>query len=144
MIVVSRGVSHAELKAESHSRAILLLERAVAKDPLYSIAHGSVAIVQLQRAQRNWGSFDEAKARGLEAARLALKTGRNNPLSLSQAGFAVAILGGQTEEALIQFERALQLDPNAAKSWRLSGWVNWIAGNHERSIQRAMELESDG
>ena len=58
------------------------------------------------------------------------------------AGVALAILIGESDEALALIERSLQLNPNSAGAWMVSGMVRAYAGDSataiahfERSIQ---------
>ena len=90
-----------------------------------------------------WGSIAEAKARGYEAAKLAVELGKDDPIALSLGGFGIAFLGGRLEEGLAHIERALTLNPNSLVAWRYGGTASWMIGQHEKSIQyyeRAMQL----
>ena len=127
----------------STSQALELLDRAIAADRQFSTAYGFVANTHWDRALNGWGSIDEAKARGYEAARLAVELGKDDPVALTLGGYGIAYLGGRLDEGLAHIERALALNPNSLVAWRLVGAVSWMTGQHEKSIQyfeRAMQL----
>jgi tetratricopeptide (TPR) repeat protein len=127
----------------STSQALELLNRAIAADPRFSAAYGSVASVHWNRLLFGWGSIAEAKARGYEAAKLAVELGKDDPIALSLGGLGIAFLGGRPEEGLAHVERSLTLNPNSVAARRNAGAVCWMTGQHEKSIQyfeQAMQL----
>jgi TolB-like protein/class 3 adenylate cyclase len=127
----------------STSQALELLARAIAADRRFSTAYGFLANTHWDRLLNGWGSIDEAKARGYEAARLAVELGKDDPVALTLGGYGIAYLGGRLDEGLAHIERALTLNPNSLMAWRLGGAVSWMTGQHEKSIQyfeRAMQL----
>jgi tetratricopeptide (TPR) repeat protein len=127
----------------SINQALELLHRAIAADPLFSYAHGFVASAHWTRVINGWGSIAEAKARGYEAAKLAVEIGKDDPAALTHAGFGIAFLGGRVAEGLAHIERALTLNPNSLVAWRIGGSAYWKISQHEKSIQyyeRALQL----
>jgi TolB-like protein/class 3 adenylate cyclase len=127
----------------STSQALELLNRAIAADPRFSAAYGFVASAHWNRVLYGWGSIADAKARGYEAAKLAVELGKDDPIALALGGLGIAYLGGRLEEGLAHIERSLTLNPNALGAWRNGGSVSWMIGQHEKSIQyyeRAMQL----
>ena len=132
-----------EPSQSSIDEALVLLDRAIAADPKFSAAYGLVASAHWKRLVHSWGSVAEAKARGYEAAKIAVEMGDNDPVALTLGGFGIAYLGGRPEEGLAHIERALTLNPNFLLAWRMGGTVSWMAGKHEKSIQyfeRSMQL----
>jgi TolB-like protein len=129
---------------ESINCALEMLARAVAIDPRYSTAYGLISQCHVQQLHGGWGSVADVKMRGLEAARLAAETGRDDPRALGWAANGIARFGGKIEEALAHIERALILNPDSTHVRRLSGWTCIVAGRHERAIEhfkRAMQLD---
>jgi tetratricopeptide (TPR) repeat protein len=127
----------------SINEALILLERAVGADPKFSAAYGLVARAYWTRLMYGWGPFDEANARGYEAAKIAVEIDGDDPVALALGGFGIAYLGGRPEEGLPYIDRALTINPNSLWAWRLGGVVSWMTGRHEKSIQyfgRAMQL----
>jgi adenylate cyclase len=132
-----------ERTESSISQALELLDRAIAADPQFSSAYGYVACAHWIRVSDEWSSIAEAKARGYEAARLAVELGKDDPIALTLGGYGIAYLGGRLEEGLAHIERALTLNPNSLAAWRHGGTAYWMTGQHEKSIQyyeRAMQL----
>jgi adenylate cyclase len=132
-----------EITEASVNTALELLDRAIAIDPNFSSAHGLVANCYWYRVFQNWGPAAEAQARGLEAAELAIETGREDPVALARGGLGIAYLGGRPHEGLAHIERALALNPNFLIGRRFGGWVSFFTGDHKKSIEhfeRSMEL----
>jgi adenylate cyclase len=95
-------------------QAASLLKQAVQLDPNYSSAHGLIANCHIDRFMSHGIPLrKEEVAEGLEAAKRAVETGRDNADALSRGALGIAILGGRPNEALIYSERALVLNPNS-------------------------------
>jgi adenylate cyclase len=85
---------------------------------------------------------ETATTEGVRLARLAARKGQDDPDALWMAGISLAILIGETDEGLALIERSLQLNPNSAGAWMVSGMVRAYANDiavgithFERSIQ---------
>ncbi|MBV8189351.1 MAG: helix-turn-helix domain-containing protein [Alphaproteobacteria bacterium] len=132
-----------QFSEETHREALLLLDRAIALDPRYSNAYGLASVLELQRNRRHWGDHEETRARSLHLAKLAVETGWDDPLVLTQGGFALVGLGSRPADGLACIERALTLDPNFTPAMRAAGWACWALGDHPKSIawfERAMQF----
>jgi adenylate cyclase len=115
--------------------AIELLGRAIATDQHFSAAYGFLAHAYLMLVVYGWGSVDEAKMRGFDAAKKAVELGRDDPIALSLGGLSIAYFGGRPEEGLVHIERALTLDPNYIGGWQSAGTVRCWVGDHEKCIE---------
>ena len=125
----------------SINEALVLLDRAIRSDPKFTSAYAFVALAYCIQYLRSLS--DKAKARGYEAAKLALEIGNDDPIALALGGLAIALLGGRLEEGLAHIERSQVLNPSYLPAWRLGGTVLGMMGKHENSIQyyeRTMEL----
>ena len=92
-----RAIAEIRENTESSiSQALELLDRAIAADPRFSSAYGFVACAHWNRFIYSWGSIAEAKARGYEAAKLAVELGKDDPIALSLGGYGIAYLGRPT------------------------------------------------
>jgi TolB-like protein/class 3 adenylate cyclase len=132
-----------EAKADLNVQALTLLYRAIELDPNYSSAYGLIANVHWNRLILDLVPLGEANARGLEAARRAIETGRDNPDALARGGLGIALLGGRPEEGLPHLERALALNPNSLLVTRNAGVVFGMVGDHARGLalyERTMQL----
>jgi tetratricopeptide (TPR) repeat protein len=84
--------------------------------------------------------MEDRATEGAEAARLArqaVELGKDNAIALSMGGFALAFLAGEVEDGAAFIDEALNLNPNLAAGWLLSGWVYLYLGKPEVTIERA-------
>jgi adenylate cyclase len=116
----------------SYDEAPLLLDRAVAIDPNNSTALALMAWCYVNRQEQ---TTPDLRTRGLTAARMALRVGRDDSRALSGAGIGIARFGDNLDEALTYTERAVTLNVNDAWAWTAAGWVSSLAGRLERSIE---------
>ncbi len=106
------------LEKEESTKALELLEKALAIDPNYPLALSLAGWCHAQRSVYNFVediAGSQAKARAL--AERAAELGGDDPIILAVLG-AVHTFVGNLGTARILLERALALDPNAA--WRRS------------------------
>lgn len=132
---------HNTLRLEDSQEALRLLDRAVALDPNYAAAYGLAAYCHMRQRQRG-GISSATTTEGVRLAREAARKGQDDPEALWMAGVALAMLIGESDEALASIERSLQLNPNSAGAWMASGMTRAYAGDSataiahfERSIQ---------
>jgi len=139
-----RAIAEIQNRSESSlNRAIELLGHAIAADQHFSAAYGFLANAYLILRVNGWGSDNETKTRGFDAAQTAVELGRDDPIALSLGGFSLAYLGGRLEEGLAHIERALALNPNYVGAWQGRGTVHCWIGDHEKCIQyheRSLQL----
>ncbi len=132
-----------DLTKDSLTEALALLDRCIAADRRYSSAYALACLCHINRKMLNWDLAGETEVNGLQAAKLAIETGKDNPAALASAEIAIAHLGGNLEEGLAQIERSLSLNPNSALGWWAGGYVHFWLGEHESSIayfHKAMRL----
>ena len=131
---------HNTVTYEDSREALHLLDHAIRLDPNYAAAYGLAAYCHMRQRQRSWVASSTEE--GVRLAKLAARKGQDDPEALWMAGIALAMLIGESEEALGWIERSLQLNPNSAGAWMVSGMVRAYAGDSataithfERSIQ---------
>jgi adenylate cyclase len=132
-----------DLTEDSLTEALALLDRCIAADRRYSSAYALACLCHMNRKMLNWDVVGETEVKGLQAAKAAIETGKDDPAALASAGIAIAHLGGNLEEGLAQIERSLSLNPNCALGWWAGGYVHFWLGEHGRSIayfHKAMRL----
>jgi len=118
--------------------------RAIELDPSYAAAYGMAAWCHVLRKNYGWMP-DDAQA-NIEVERLARQAARlakNDAIALYTAGFALARVLGQLDAGAALIDRALELEPNLAAAWHLSGWVRIYLSEPETAIEhmaRAMRL----
>jgi DNA-binding SARP family transcriptional activator/TolB-like protein len=114
-----------------------LLRQSLTLDPDAPSAHGLFAQWHLLLVAQGW--THEPAAKMAEAARLADRGALLDPQdaqSLVMSGHVRATAGGRLREALSLHERALQLNPNLASAWSLSGLAHAYAGNLDEAQRR--------
>ena len=132
-----------DLTKDSLTEALALLDHCIAADRRYSSAYGLACLCHMNRKMLNWDLAGETEVNGLQAAKVAIETGKDNPAALASAGIAIAHLGGKLEEGLAQIERSLSLNPNSALGRWAGGYVHFWLGEHKKSIEyfhKAMRL----
>lgn len=115
-----------------------LLQRAISRDPSYSVAYAWLAIWQIFRLGQGYSRDHDVESR--EARRLAQLALDNDPfdaLALAVYGHTSAFLFGEHEAALDLFERATAYNPNSALCWGLSSSTYVYVGQYEEAIRRA-------
>ncbi|WP_119272266.1 BTAD domain-containing putative transcriptional regulator [Taklimakanibacter deserti] len=126
---------------EDGREALRLLDRAIELDPDYAAAYGLAAYCRMRQRQRGW--VDSTTSEGVRLARLAARKGQDDPDALWMAGVSLAMLIGESDEALALIERSLGLNPNSAGAWLVSGVVRAYAGDSATGIahfERSIEL----
>src|SRR5690242_17714611 len=78
-----------------------------------------------------YGPWDASRVQEIaettRLARRAVELGRDDALALCWAGYSLAYVVGELHDGAAFIDRALQLNPNLARAWNLSGWVRiWL------------------
>ncbi|WP_245513014.1 adenylate/guanylate cyclase domain-containing protein [Rhizobium sp. BK376] len=121
---------------ESVTRAIPLLEKAVAVDPGYGRAHAFLAWCHGQNLGYIWSKNPEWELKiTLAAIEAASRSIDDDPSGLTAVGGAMSHCGDQAR-ATVYLERALTLDPNNAWAWARFGWVASYRGEPDRAKER--------
>ncbi|GLR87987.1 winged helix-turn-helix domain-containing protein [Bradyrhizobium iriomotense] len=109
------------------------LQRALALEPTYALAHGFAAMSHHNRFLRA-GLKEEDRLASVRHARLAIEHGRDDALALTFAGFSLGMDAHDRQAAFAAFEAALALSPSTALAWILGSVVAGWAGEAERAI----------
>jgi TolB-like protein len=124
------------------ANALPLLQRALALDPGYALAHGLAAMCHHNRFLRA-GLQEEDRTASLCHARLALEHGRDDALALTFAGFCLGMDAHDRTAAFVAFETALALSPSAALAYIFGSVIHSWAGVAHSAIEwgeRALRL----
>jgi TolB-like protein/class 3 adenylate cyclase/tetratricopeptide (TPR) repeat protein len=140
-----RGFSKLEqLKKQPVIEALPLLEKAIELDPGLALAYAAAAGCHVFRAASGWSEDRAAEARtALRLARKAIELNQDDAVVLSQAGWTLAFLGNELDEAIDYLKRATNADANSAMAWRFRGLTSMHLGKHDDALeyfQRTMRL----
>ena len=121
---------------EFSGQALPLLEKAIAIEPDYAVAHAYIAWCYEIRHLRG-GVHDESRAAALRHARLAIATGGDDATALAVAAFVIGILERDYQTAFIAFDRAIALSPSSAQAFGFSASIRAWAGDSPTSVEQA-------
>jgi TolB-like protein/class 3 adenylate cyclase/tetratricopeptide (TPR) repeat protein len=129
---------------QENDKALAQFFKAIEFDAGYASAYGMATWCYQRRYSFRWGENREQDR--IEAMRLAgraVAMGKDDAVALYAAGFTFVVVAHDVEGGAALIERALQLNPNSAVAWGLSGLVHAYLGVPETAIehvQRGMRL----
>jgi len=126
-------VEGCEAKLTARPGAIEALDRAIAADPGFALAHAAKAHALLERG-------DAAAAHATMAAAKAI-TGGLSPREVSHVGFFDLLLAGEAEAALAVLREHLDSWPRDAVVLATTAFTNGLIGSSGRAGQKRMLLE---
>ncbi|WGS18781.1 MULTISPECIES: adenylate/guanylate cyclase domain-containing protein [unclassified Bradyrhizobium] len=127
---------------EPATRALPLLERAVAIDPDYAAAHAAIALchhIQYQRGSRR----EQEKDAALRHARIALARAGDDATTLGAAAFVIGSEEQDYESAFDAFDRAIGSTPSCFMALSFGSMIYAWAGSYEKAVEygeRAIRL----
>jgi adenylate cyclase len=116
------------------TKALALLDRALALDPTYALAHGSAAMCHHNRFLRA-GLREEDRAASIRHAQDALGYGQDDALALTLAGFCIGMDAHDRAAAFTAFEAALAVSPSTALTYICGSVIFSWGGEAERAIE---------
>jgi TolB-like protein len=121
---------------EPSARALSLLERALAVEPDYALAHAYAAMCHHNRFLR--AGLEEAdRAASVHHAREAIANGQDDALALTFAAFSLGMDAHDRGAAFTAFDAALTVTPSSALTYILGSVVLGWGGEAERAIDWA-------
>ncbi len=124
------------------TKALVLLERALALDATYALAHAFAAMCHHCLFLRA-GLHEESRMASIRHAQAAIIHGQDDALALTFAGFSIGMDGHDHAAAFAALEAALAVSPSSALTYIVGGVIFGWAGEAERAIEwgeRAMRL----
>jgi adenylate cyclase len=124
------------------TKALVFLERALALDPTYALAHAYAAASHHCLFLRA-GLNEENRTASIRHAQAAIMHGQDDALALTFAGFSIGMDGHDHAAAFAAFEAALAVSPSSALTYILGSVILGWGGEAERAIEwgeRAMRL----
>lgn len=119
---------------EQVTRALLLLERAIALDPAYALAHGNAAMSHHCLFLRA-GLREADRDASIRHARSAILHGQDDAAALTLAGFCIGMDGHDREAAFTALEAALAISSSSALTYILGSVLLGWGGEAERAIE---------
>src|SRR5215475_10844298 len=121
---------------EGVRRALELAERALERDPNYGSALAVATRCHTNIYACGWTKDLEAtRKEGIELARRALRVAGDDPFIIDNAAISLALFGEDIATTITLVERSLQLNPNFALGWFLSGQVRLWAGRYDLALE---------
>ena len=119
---------------EQVTRALALLERAIALEPAYALAHGNAAMCHHCLFLRA-GLQEMERAASIRHARAAILHGQDDALALTWAGFSIGMDAHDRAAAFTAFEAALAVSPSSALTYILGSVTLAWGGEAGRAIE---------
>ena len=122
------------LMPEEASRAIPLLEQALALEPDYAVAHGYAALcheILYVRAGRQ----EENRSKSVRHGHAAISLGQDDAVALTCGGNAIGMVSHDRALAQEAFEAALAISPSTAAAYMWGALNMGWAGEAERAIE---------
>lgn len=119
---------------EQVTRALALLDRAIALEPAYALAHGNAAMCHHCLFLRA-GLQEINRASSIRHARSAIVHGQDDALALTWAGFSIGMDAHDRAAAFAALEAALAISPSSALTYILGSVVLGWNGEAERAIE---------
>lgn len=114
--------------------ALALLERAIALEPDYALAHGNAAMCHHCLFLRK-GLREENRTASIRYARSALIFGQDDAAALTLAGFSLGMDGHDRVAAFTAMDAALAVSPSSALTYILGSVILGWGGEAERAIE---------
>lgn len=127
---------------EQVTQALVLLERAIALEPSYALAHGNAAMCHHCLFLRA-GLREASRADSIRHARSAIAYGQDDAVALTLAGFSIGMDGHDRSAAFTALDAALAISPSSALTYILGSVMLGWGGDADRAIewsQRGMRL----
>jgi tetratricopeptide (TPR) repeat protein len=124
------------------AKGLVLLQRALALDPAYSLAHGFAAMGHHNRFLRA-GLREDDRLASIRHARAAIALGQDDALALTFAGFSIGMDAHDRGAAFASFEAALAVSPSTALAYIVGSVILGWTGEASRALEwgnRGMRL----
>ncbi|MDJ0950837.1 MAG: adenylate/guanylate cyclase domain-containing protein [Alphaproteobacteria bacterium] len=137
--LVSQAMSYyGRMTTQDSERAVAMLRQAVEKYPQYGPAHSLLAFTLLVSGHVGWIPESQDMHYAAELAHRAARLDDQDPWAYLALGY-LAFTERQTDEAVRQYMRALDLNPNFATAYGYMGWALVFDGQSEEAIRHFQE-----
>jgi TolB-like protein/class 3 adenylate cyclase len=122
---------------EANLEIIELTRAASAIDPQFALPHALAVFSFTQRKAFGWSTeLAQETSETSRLARHAIELDKDDARVLAMAGFGLAYVVGEVEEAAIFLTRAVQLDPNLVLARTWLGWTKVYLGDTDGAIEQ--------
>src|SRR5262245_42330325 len=122
---------------EQSEEVLRLAYKAIELDPGFAPAYGVAAWYHTRRAVNLWTADGvQERADALRLARQAAELGKEDAFALAWAGYVFALVSRNVEQGANLVDRAIELNPNLALAWGISGWMGLVLGQPDIAIER--------
>jgi TolB-like protein len=122
---------------QANDEALRLFNSAIELDPDFAAAYGRAANCYAYARANGWISITANEI--VEVTRLAqraVELGKDDAITLTASGYALAYVVRDLEVGAALIDRALVLNSNLAEAWNFGGWVKNFLGEPETAIER--------
>lgn len=119
---------------EQVTRALVLLERSIALEPDYALAHGNAAMCHHCLFLRA-GLQETNRAASIRHSRSAIAHGQDDAVALTLAGFSIGMDGHDRAAAFTALDAALAISPSSALTYILGSVMLGWGGDADRAIE---------
>lgn len=116
------------------NKALILVRRAIARDPDYGLAHAYAGMCHHSLYLRN-GFHPEDRAASVRYGETAIAKGADDALALTLGGFCLGMDKHDRPAAIAAFETALATSPSSAATYIFGGVVLSWSGDADRAIE---------
>jgi tetratricopeptide (TPR) repeat protein len=117
-----------------------MLCKATALDPYYAQAHSLLSFAIMLGVHMGWESQEGALALASDAAHQALILDSSDPWAHVALGYVLA-WSGQADDAIVECERAIALNPNFAMAYWMLARALCYLGRSEEALAQADQAE---
>jgi adenylate cyclase len=118
------------------TKALALLDRALALNSNYALAHAFAAMSYHNRFLRA-GLHEQDRTASVHHAQAAMAYGQDDALALTFAGFSIGMDANDRSSAFAAFDAALALSPSSALTYYCGSAILGWGGEAERAIEWA-------
>jgi TolB-like protein/Tfp pilus assembly protein PilF len=133
-LVMRAVASFWRMTAAESEAAIDMLRLAVQRYPNYAPAQSMLAFALLVSDHVGWAPAGKPYRLAADLAHRAAELDDNDPWAHLALGY-LAFTARKTDDAVREFQRALDLNPNFAAAYGYLGWAVVFDGRHEEAIE---------
>ena len=145
--VLQAQALRASRRLDDNGKALALLERAIALQPNYALAHALSGACYTDRYMvGNVTDFESVRAKAMHHIQKAIELDNDDAEVLVHAAITIGIFDG-SQRGTAMAERAVNLNVNSAQGWFALGAGAMYLGDHARALDceaRALRLNPAG